>query len=276
LSFLLYRYYSHYDFDTAAQKVFRQENTENGNKGTMPERTDALRATELNATVKDKGIYIDDTLLISLDSEESVGGVTAREYKTGSTSLIFLSVRVGNAPAPYTTYKEYFFKKDSFGIKQLPWDDKNNFGSIYPNGNDSFYIATMGYTPAYSSRWGNSFSDIYRYTDGADTFECITEKYSDTLNSMYAIGTEGDKLYFLGMWYEGEKDRYLDRGISMFSAVNGGYYTLDMKTGEITKLYPYISGEIFFGPDGNLYCISNSSRIPKIVNLNTGKLIPIE
>ena len=45
---------------------------------------------------------------------------------------------------------------------------------------------------------------------------------------------------------------------------------------ELTKLYPYISGETFIGPDGNLYCISNSSRIPKIVNLNTGVLIPIE
>ena len=147
---------------------------------------------------------------------------------------------------------------------------------IYPDNKGGFYVATRGYRPWYSGRWGNSFSDIYYYTPDAETFEPMTEKHAELFNAMDALGVEDGKLYFRGMWYDAQKDRYNDRGLHMFSPINSGYYTLDLETGEITKLYHYISGETFIGPDGNLYCISNSSRIPKIVNLNTGKLIPIE
>ena len=111
---------------------------------------------------------------------------------------------------------------------------------------------------------------------GAEKFESVTQKHSDLFNSMKALGTADGKLYFRGMWYDAEKERYNGGAGTLFSAVNSGYYTIDMQTGELAKLYPYISGETFFGPDGNLYCISGRTRIPRIVNLNTGKIIPIE
>ncbi len=93
---------------------------------------------------------------------------------------------------------------------------------------------------------------------------------------MQVVGKENGKIYFLGMWFNTSKENIGQGGFPPFSTVNGGYYTLDLETGEITKLYPYISGETFFGPDGNLYCISKASRTPRIVNLNTGLIIPIE
>lgn len=273
---LLYRYYSRYEFDTLAQSVSRNEDSEIQQPVLMPDRGDAITPTALEATVKGKSIYVGNSLLTTLDNEESVTAANIYEYKTGESTLLHLNVQIGDAPPPYTTFKEYFFKHDASGIKQIAWDERNTFSGIYPDGNGAFYISTRGYRPTYSGRWSNSFSDIYRYTDGADSFECITEKHKDLFNSMSVIGVSDGKLYVLGMWYNAEKDRYNDRGISLFGAVNSGYYTIDMKTGELAKLYPYISGETFFGPDGNLYCISGCSRVPKIVNLNTGKIISIE
>lgn len=273
---LLYNYYTHHDFDTSAQKVFRKENTEKGESVSMPERTDSIVSEQLATTIKDKSIYIGDSLLITLDNEEIVASADVKEYKTGDSSLIALTVQTSTAPAPYTTYKEYFFKRDSSGIKQIPWDERNNFSVIYPDNKGGFYVATSGYRPSYSGRWSNSFSDIYYYTPDAEKFESMTEKLAELFNAMDALGVEDGQLYFRGMWYNAEKDRYNDRGLHSFSAINSGYYTLDLETGIVTKLYPYISGETFFGPDGNLYCISSSSRIPRIVNLNTGVLIPIE
>ena len=272
---LLYRYYSRYEFDTLAQSVSRKEDSEIQQPVLMPDRSDAVTPTALETTVKGKSIYLEDSLLITLENEESVTAADIYEYKTGESTLLHLNVQIGDAPPPYTTFKEYFFKHDASGIKQIAWDERNTFSGIYPDGNGAFYISTRGYRPTYSGRWSNAFSDIYLYEDGADSFECVTEKYKDLFNSMSVIGASDGKLYVLGMWYNAEKDRYNDRGMSLFGAVNSGYYTLDMQSGELRELYPYISGETFFGPDGNLYCISNSSRIPKIVNLNTGNIIPI-
>ena len=93
---------------------------------------------------------------------------------------------------------------------------------------------------------------------------------------MSVVGASDGKLYVLGMWYDAEKDRFNNHESPMFSAVNSGYYTIDMKSGELAKLYPYISGETFIGPDGNLYCIAGRTRVPRIVNLNTGKIISIQ
>ena len=273
---LSYPYYSNYDFDTTTQKVFRCEDTPKSINRGMLDRDDKLSYEEIEVTLKDKNIYIGDTLLINLENEEIVVSPYAKEYKTGDSSLIWLLISTSTAPAPYTTYKEYFFKKDFSGIKQIPWDDRNNFSVIHPDNKGGFYVATLGYKPSYSSRWGNNFSDIYYYTPDSDEFVSITEKHSDIFNSMQALGVENGKLYFLGMWYNADKSRYNDRGNHLFSPINSGYYTLDLETGEITKLYHYICGETFFGPDGNLYCISNASRIPRIVNLNTGLIIPIE
>ena len=272
---LLYSYYSRYEFDTSTQSVSRKEDSQIQQPVLMPDRGDALTPATLETNIKGKSVYTGDKLLIALDSEESVTAADVYGYKTGESTLLHLTVQIGDAPAPYTTLKSYFFKQDVSGIKQIPWDERNNFCGIYPDGNGAFYISTRGYRPTYSGRGSNSFSDIYYYEDGADFFECITEKHKDLLNSMCVVGAGDGKLYVRGMWYNAEKDRFKNLGLSMFSAVNSGYYTIDMQSGELRKLYPYISGETFFGPDGNLYCISNSSRIPRIVNLNTGKIIPI-
>lgn len=272
---LQYTYYVNYDFDTKSAILTRTDDTEKWQPVNMPARTDTIIPTVLDATVSGQNIYAGDTLLLTINGEERVNGATVREYNTGSTSVIHLSVQTGNAPAPYTQFKQYFFIKDSTGIRQIPWNEKRSFSGIYPDNKGGFYVASNSYRPAYSGRWSNSFSEIYYYTPGMDAFKSILNEHSDIFNSMRAIGTEDGKLYFLGMWYDADKEAP-GTIFPFFSAVNSGYYTLDFETGEVAKLYPYICGETFFGPDKNLYCITNSSRIPKIVNLNTGAVIPIE
>ncbi|MBE7055359.1 MAG: hypothetical protein E7392_04520 [Ruminococcaceae bacterium] len=272
----LYSYYTRYNFDTALKTVTREENSEKGSNVSVPERADKLTPTVIETTIKDNSIYVGDELLITLDSEEIVSGASVHEYKTGESSLISLSAQIGNAPAPYTMFKEYFFVKDSSGIRQIPWDERSNFNAVYPDNKGGFYISTLGYRPSFSGRWSNSFSDIYYYTPDMNDFLCVTQRYADLFNSMRMLGIEDGKLYFLGMWYDADKNRYDGGPGGLFSAVNSGYYTIDLESGELTKLYAYICGETFFGPDKNLYCVSNCARVPRIVNLNTGKIIPVK
>ena len=83
-----------------------------------------------------------------------------------------------------------------------------------------------------------------------------------------------NKLYVRAMWYDAQKYQ----GISTtqgapISAVNSGFYTIDLTSGELEKIYPYIDGMFYFAPNGTPYCFTEYARRGRIINFNTGKII---
>ncbi|MBR2021961.1 MAG: hypothetical protein IJ939_05940, partial [Clostridia bacterium] len=77
------------------------------------------------------------------------------------------------------------------------------------------------------------------------------------------------------MWFDANKDR---NGTVNFpiSAVNSGFYEIDLESGKMTKIYPYIHGETFITPNGALYCSTDYARTQRFVNLVTGNIITVE
>ena len=42
------------------------------------------------------------------------------------------------------------------------------------------------------------------------------------------------------------------------------------------KIYPYIYGETFIAPNGDVFCSANYAREQRLVNVTKGIIIPIE
>lgn len=232
-----------------------------------------LLGTELSLTVKDNSIYYDDDLLVAFNDEREKIDPTATEYKTDKGSIIYLVVYFTDPRPPYTPHNEYVFVKDEKGVRALIWDEKNNFSGVFADNNGGYYICSDGYSPYNTSRWSNSFSDIYYYTTRDDKCISIAEKYSDIVNSIQAIGVSANKLYVKAVWYDA--DKYQGASSTQgapISTVNSGYYTIDLESGAFEKIYPYIEGETFISPDGTVYCFTKYARKGRIVNLNTGKI----
>lgn len=233
-----------------------------------------IEGTELSLTVKDKGIYCGDDLLMTIEGDVEKIDPSAMEYKTDKGSIIYLLVYLSNAPAPYTPHNEYILVKDKDGIRALDWDDKNNFSGIFADKCGGYYICSSGYSPYNAGRWSNSFSDICHYNPENDKFVSLADKYSDIINSIQAIGVSGSKLYVKAIWYDAQK--YSGNSTTQgapISAVNSGYYTIDLESGAFEKIYPYIDGELYLSPDGTPYCFTTYARNGRIVNLDTGKII---
>lgn len=240
-NYLMYSYYNQYRLDLKDEKIAFLESTPTYNQGTLASLNGSLTGTEVDVVYHDDKIYIDDFPVFSSVSTDISSDIYAVEYSLGDTSLLYIQRRFGNAPAPYTQHSEYLFVKDSQGIKDLGWNEKNNLSGIYPDNKGGYYIASSGYSVTQTARWTNSYSDIYYYTPHSRTLVSLSEKYSDTLNSLRAIGTADGKLYIEAMWYAEDKESAYQA--SHFSAVNSGYYELEFSSGSLKKLYPYISGK---------------------------------
>ncbi len=232
-----------------------------------------LEGKELSLTVKDKSIYCGEDFLMTLEGDAEKFDPSAVEYKTDKGSIIYLCVYTANIPAPYTPHSEYLLVKDENGVRTLPWDDKNNFSGIFADKCGGYYICSNGYSPHNAGRWSNSFSDIYHYTPDDGSLVSLVEKYSDIINSLQAIGVSGNKLYVKAMWYDAQKEQggSITSGAPV-STVNSGFYSIDLESGELEKIYPYIEGEVYLSPDGTPYCFTTYAHSGRIVNLNTGKI----
>ena len=77
------------------------------------------------------------------------------------------------------------------------------------------------------------------------------------------------------MWFDANKDRIGTVNFPI-SAVNSGFYEIDLQSGEMSKIYPYIHGETFMTPNGNVYCSTDYARTQRLVNLVTGKIINVD
>lgn len=233
-----------------------------------------IEGAELSLTVKDKSIYCGDDLLVTMPEQTGKIEPYATEYKINTGSIIYLFVYLSNAPAPYTPHNEYILVKDEAGLRTLDWDVKNNFSGVFADKCGGYYICSTGYSPSGAARWSNSFSDIYRYTPDNEKLESLAEKYSDIINSIQVIGASGNKLYVKAIWYDAQKDYGNSSTIGVpISTVNSGFYTIDLTSGEVEKIYPYIEGEVYLSPEGVPYCFATYAHNGRIVNLNTGKII---
>lgn len=273
-STLLYDYWSSFLFDTEKETITHLHNQEETPRNELDRTYGRVQGEELVLTVKDKSIYCGDDLLVTIDREAETIDPSAVEYKTGEGSIIYLLVYFTPSKPPYTPHNEYILVKNNQGMRLLDWDPKNNFNGVFADNNGGYYIGSEGYSPGNMGRWSNSFSDIYYYTPGAEKLISLSEKYSDIINSITAIGISGNKLYAQAMWYDAQK--YYGHSTTQgapISAVNSGYYTIDLTSGELEKIYPYIDGMLYFAPNGTPYCFTQYARRGRIINLNTDNII---
>lgn len=270
---LSHSYNENYVFDTEFEIITRLEDTTEYNDDMYNNNYGKVESSLMETSLKNSGVYAGNTLLMQFDSDKDVTDAYAYEYKLDGSSVIDLTIFIGNAPAPYTERETILLSKNGNTVKELQWDKGDMFSAIYKAENGNYYICSTGHSMG-SSRYVTQYSDVYLYTPKTETLASMVEKYSDKVNSIKAIGMTDGKLYVQAMWYKHKKHEYSPTPV--FSAINSGYYEIDVETGEMTRLYPYILGETFVAPNGTLYCIGTYSRVQRIINLNTGKIIPVQ
>lgn len=269
---LSHSYNENYIFDTSFEIITRLEDTSENNDAIYSNNYGEIESSLLETSLKNNGVYAGNKLLMQFDFDKDVTDAYALEYELDGSSVIDLTIFIGNAPAPYTERETILLSKNGNTVKELQWDKGDFLSKIYKTENGCYYICSAGHSMG-SSRYVNQYSDVYLYTPETETLTSMVEKYSDKVNSIKAIGMTDGKLYVQAMWYSNKKDEYVFSPV--FSAINSGYYEIDVETGNMTKLYPYILGETFVAPNGTLYCIGTYSRVQRIINLNTGRIIPV-
>lgn len=270
-------YYRNFSFDLETEVMTRLPDTEkSAHYGETIKRTYGnLEGTRFTPTYKDGAFYLDDELLLTLDVPSGAEFSYGTIFDLGECSLIYLNAYTNRSPAPYTSHNEYIFVKDASGIRLLDWDTKNNFSGVYADGKGGYYIASSGYSPANASRWSNAFSDVCYFDPKADTFTSLVSVYGDTFNSIRALGSSGGKLYLEAIWFAGADKSQMSVSVydTPISTVESGFYTLDLSTGELEKIYPFINGEVYFAPNGVLYITADYARETRLINLTTGEII---
>lgn len=273
---LLYSYWDFYQVNLETQMVSKSESESNGKKVEYNGfRIGTMETNVFELSAKEDGIYLDEALVMECNTE-NISDIQASEYKTGdNSSLIYLVVYKGQIVPPYAHHNEYIIERVGDKFTRLDWDVKNNFSGVYSDDNGGFYVCSSGYSPNNMGRWSNPFSDVYYYKQGSGKLVSYAEKYSDIINSAEVIGKAGGKLYVKAIWYGATKDTIGSMGFNI-APVNSGFYEINLDSGEMTKLYPYIDGETFIAPNGDVYCNAGYARNQRLINVTTGTIIPIE
>lgn len=224
-----------------------------------------------NVILKDKYLKYKGKVLLDLTKvEKDTVSFFAREYEYKNVTFIYVNLATNNAPAPYTNHGEYIFAFENCNIKQLTeWDSRNNLTDILEDGLGGYYICSGYFSPMYSSRWSTSFATVYHYTSDGN----FKELAIDDINSISAIGTYNGKLYVQAMYYDADKEAFIE--VPPISTVNSGYYEIDTANGTVRKLYPFVKGNAFVAPNGTPYCLV-ASKTPKIINLLTKNVLLFE
>ena len=272
---LTYSYWDFYELSLETEMIARLESKMSGENVEFDTSFGRVEAKEIEITAKENGLYLGDTLIMELDTKD-VSNIQAAEVKTGeNSSLISLIVYTGQIMPPYTQHKEYFLERIGSEFTAMEWDEKNNFNGVFSDENGGFYVCSSGYSPASMARWSNSFSDVYYYKAESGKLLSYSEKYSEIINSVEVIGKANGKLYVKAIWFDANKSMNGSINFNL-SPVNSGFYEINLSNGEMTKIYPYIYGETFIAPNGGVYCSTDYARTQRLVNLVTGKIIPVE
>lgn len=168
-------------------------------------------------------------------------------------------------PAPYTPFVQFVYEESNGKIQKVEvWDTKNYLDKVYKIG-ENYYLCSSGKHIA--GRWNNGLSTILKIdTQGNSTV--INDKYEDYL-SMKAVGVSDDKLVIIATYFGDPNTIDFKQKIS---AINDGYFYLD-EHDKLTKIYPYIEGEVFLAPNSHLYLLSTSRIF--IIDLTTGERIKL-
>lgn len=272
---LLYTYWDFYELELESEMLTKLESKNENEKFEFDRNYGREEAKEIEVVAKENGLYLGEKIIMECNTE-NISDIQAFEYATGeNSSLIQLVVYSGQIVPPYSHHNEYVIERIGDRFINLEWDNKNNFSGVFSDENGGFYVCSSGYSPNNMGRWSNSFSDVYYYKTGSGMLDSYAEKYSDIINSVEVIGKANGKLYVKSMWYAANKDRIGTINFPI-SAVNSGFYEIDLRSGEMIKIYPYIHGETFMTPNGALYCSADYARTQRLVNLVTGKIITVE
>ncbi len=272
---LMYSYWDYYELNLETERLAKLESRQSAEKLEFDTSFGREKAKELEVTVGENGLYLGENLIMECDTE-NISDIQASEFETGeNSSLISLVVYSGQITPPYTAHFEYVIERQADKFVALDWDNRNNFSGVFSDNNGGYYVCSSGYSPSNMSRWSNSFSDVYAYKPGSGVLVSYAEKYSDIINSVEVIGKANGRIYVKAVWFDANKDR---TGAVSFpvSAVNSGFYEINLENGEMSKIYPYIYGEAFIMPNGAVYCSTDYARTQRLVNLVTGTIIPIE
>ena len=272
---LSYSYWDFFELNLETEMIARLESKTSGENVEFDTGFGRVEAKEIEITAKENGLYLGDILVMEYDTK-NVSNLQAAEVKTGeNSSLISLIVYTGQIMPPYTQHKEYLIERIGSEFTVMEWDEKNNFNGVFSDENGGFYVCSSGYSPASMARWSNSFSDVYYYKAESGKLLSYSEKYSEIINSVEVIGKANGKLYVKAIWFDANKSMNGSINFNL-SPVNSGFYEINLSNGEMTKIYPYIYGETFIAPNGGVYCSTDYARTQRLVNLVTGKIIPVE
>ncbi len=251
------------DLESGTLERLQTTETEHTNETYAGEEN--LQVPELSVT--DGKLHYDDTEIFDLPEKSFDTLRFTREYSFDDTSFLFAELIPGNAPPLGIQDREYIFKKTADGITQIEWDTKNNLSDILSDGKGGYFLCTYGYSPYGSGRHSNEYSDIY-HMDKDGNITALSELY-ENINSIKLICENGGKLYVQAMQYTADKNM---PGTQGFSPENSGFYEIDESL-EIKKLYPYILGDVFTAPNGDIFCITDYARDQRLVNIKTGQIL---
>ncbi len=272
---LMYSYWRFHKLDLGNEMLAKLDSKQTGEKDEFDRSFGREEAQTIDVVAKTGGIYLGENLIMECNTE-NISDIQSYEYKTGeNSSIITLVVYMGQIMPPYTQHNEYIIERIGDKFLKLDWDPRNNLSGVFTDNNGGCFICSSGYSPSNTGRWSNPFSDVYYYKSGSGKLESYAEKYSDKINSAEVIGKANGKLYVKAVWYEAKKDSIGANDFNI-APVNSGFYEIDLGTGKMSKIYPYIDGETFIAPNGALYCNAGYARKQRLVNLVTGKIIPVE
>jgi len=272
---LMYSYWRFYELNLENEMLAKLDSKQSGEKVEFDRSFGRVEAKQLEVVSKQNGLYLEEKLIMECNTE-NISDIQAFEHKTGeNNAIITLVVYTGQIMPPYTQHNEYVIEKIGDSFLKLDWDVKNNFSGVFTDNNGGCYICSSGYSPSNAGRWSNSFSDVYYDKQGGGILESYAEKYSGKTNSVEVIGKANGKLYVKAVRYEAKKDS-MGTGDFNIAPVNSGFYEIDLENGQMTRIYPYIEGETFIAPNGAVYCNAGYARTQRLVNLLTGRIIPIE
>lgn len=272
---LLYDYYEFYELNLENEMLAKLESKSNSETFEFDRNYGREVSKEIEVAARENGLYLGENLIMECNTE-NISDIQAVEFETGeNSSLIILVVYSGQIVPPYSYHNEYIVEKNGDKFTNLGWDNRNNFSGVFSDENGGYYVCSSGYSPNNMGRWSNSFSDVYYYKTGSGKLESYAEKYTDIINSVEVIGKANGKIYVKAVWFDANKDRIGNINFPI-SAVNSGFYEIDLQSGQMSKIYPYIHGETFITPNGGVYCSTDYARTQRLVNLVTGKIINIE